>query len=115
MMKVNAHLIRQCYAHLRTLPPFDRWDLPAADRVSFGILTGKDHAVYERDAGHRISVNDMTHTTHGQVMESVAHEMLHLRQQLLGRLPFTKDPHNAEFRRMARAVCKEFGFNVQSF
>jgi hypothetical protein len=114
-MKVNTHLIRQCYAHLRELPPFDRWCLPGPDTVEFGILIGRDHAVYERSGVHRIAVNDLTHTTHEQVMQTVAHEMVHLRQELLGRLPLKKDPHNAEFRRMARAICKEFGWNVQTF
>ncbi len=114
-MKVTVHLIRQCYTHLRELPPFDRWSLPTAERVEFGILVGKDHAIYERDGPHRICVNDLTHTTHQQVMETVAHEMVHLRQELLGRLPLRKDPHNADFRRMARAICREFGWNVQTF
>ncbi len=114
-MKVNVHLIRQCYAHLRELPPFDRWALPSPDQVEFGILVGRDHAVYHNDGMHRIAVNDLTHTTHEQVMQTVAHEMVHLHQELVGRLPFKKDPHNADFRRWARLICKEFGWNVQTF
>jgi hypothetical protein len=37
-----------------------------------------------------------------------------LRQDMLDRLP-AKEPHNAEFRRWAKAVCVALGFDVQRF
>lgn len=114
-MNVTPKVLKSSYFHLRELKPFNRWYLPEASEVSFGILTGTDHAVYMLDRKHRIEVNADTHTTHEQILMSVAHEMIHLRQNELGRLPVTRNPHNADFRRMARQICHEFGWDVQIF
>jgi hypothetical protein len=114
-MNVTPKVLKSAYSHLRELRPFNRWSLPEASGVSFGLLNGMDHAIYMLDRKHRIEVNAHTHTTHTQILMSVAHEMIHLRQNELGRLPVTRNPHNADFRRMARQICAEFGWDVQIF
>lgn len=114
-MNVTPTVLRSAYAHLRTLRPFSRWNLPPADKVKFALHIGHDHAQYTNLTIPYIEVNRDTHTTHQQILMSVAHEMCHLRQDLLGRLPFSKNPHNAQFRRMARTICHEFGWDVQVF
>ena len=99
-------------------PPFARWDLPPVGTLRFEVLRGTDVAEYSVDQRDRscIAVNADMHTRLAEVIESVAHEMIHLRQDLLGRLPDTHaKQHNAEWRRMARVVCRNLGFDVQRF
>lgn len=113
---VTPRRIAAAYAFLRECHPFCRWSLPPADALRFEILRTRDHAEYvpgeRRDV---IRVNAQTHITLEQLFETVAHEMVHLRQEMVGRLPVAVDAHNADFRRMAKQVCSHLGFNVQNF
>jgi hypothetical protein len=115
-MNVTPRNLQAIYDLLSVLPPFDKWRLPESSLVTFQLLAGKDHAEYSVDDRDRlcIAVNPDTHITLNQLVESVAHEMVHLRQDMLDRLP-AKEPHNAEFRRWAKAVCVALGFDVQRF
>jgi hypothetical protein len=115
-MNVTPDRLRAIYELLQEFAPFDKWDLPESSLVTFELLAGKDHAEYSVDDRDRmcIAVNPDTHITLAQLVESVAHEMVHLRQDMLDRLP-AKEPHNGEFRRWAKAVCKALGFDVQRF
>lgn len=115
MFKVTDARIRDAYVYLRNLPPFNRWNMPAASECTFALLIDRHHAEYCKDGKHIIAVNPDTHITLGDLHMSVAHEMVHQRQQMLGRLPMVKDPHNAEFRRMAKTVCAQLGFDLQKF
>jgi len=116
MFKVTDSAIRDAYLYLRSLPPFTRWNLPPAGDCTFGLLVGASHhAEYVKDGKHLILVNADTHITLTDMLMSVAHEMCHQRQEILGRLPLVKDSHNAEFRRMAKQVCSAMGWDLQKF
>ena len=113
---VTPKRIALAYAFLRECHPFCKWNLPPADKLRFEILNSRDHAEYDpHERRHVIRVNALTHIKLEQLLSSTAHEMVHLRQELIGRLPIGKDGHNADFRRMARQVCHHLGFNLQSF
>lgn len=115
MLKVTDERVREAYLFLRGLPPFSKWDLPTAGACTFGLLRGvSHHAEYLKDGKHLILVNPDTHITLTDLLMSVAHEMVHQRQQLVGRLP-VKEPHNAEFRRLAKQVCAATGWELQKF
>ena len=118
MSLVTPQRLRAIYTMLCVMPPFNRWGLPEPKLLKFSVLTGDDHAEYSVDFKDRpeIAVNADTHLTLAQVIESVAHEMVHLRQDALERLPDRHErQHNAEFRKMARSVCQQLGFDVQRF
>ena len=116
MLKVNEDRVRESYLYLRGLSPFSKWDLPPAGACEFGLVRGSHHADYLKDGKHVIRVNPDTHIRLEDLLMSVAHEMVHQRQQLVGRLPRNPDrSHNAEFRRLAKQVCAELGFDLQKF
>lgn len=114
-MKVTTDLIRQCYLFLKQVHPFSNWELPPPGECEFGLLSGGHHAEYIRDGKHFIIVNPDTHIALNDLLMSVAHEMVHLRQELKGRLPEKGDGHNAEFRRLAKQVCASLGWDLQRF
>lgn len=111
--------LRAIYGMLREFRPFSRWGLPEPSAVSFGILRdASTQAMFSEDSRARLKIeaNPDFNVTLQQAVEAVAHEMVHARQNQLGRLPANPAKHhNAEFRRLARLVCKELGFNVQAF
>lgn len=116
MSLVTPKRLRETYAYLRGCKPFAGWKLPEAETLKFEVLEGRDHAQYDpNQRRHLIKVNAMTHLTLEQLFASMAHEMVHLHQDLLGRLPCQKDPHNGDFRRWAKSVCHHLGFDVQKF
>lgn len=103
---------------LTAFPPFNRWPMPDPKEVKFELLADSDIAEYSVDWNDRITiaVNADSNLTLLQIVETVAHEMVHVRQDQLGRLPEVKQAkHNAEFRRLARLVCRDLGFDVQRF
>jgi len=116
MFKVTDERVREAYLFLRGIPPFSKWELPPAGACTFGLLKGASHhAEYVKDGKHLILVNPDTHITLTDLLMSVGHEMVHQRQQLVGRLPLTRDSHNAEFRRLSKQVCAATGWELQKF
>jgi predicted SprT family Zn-dependent metalloprotease len=45
------------------------------------------------------------------LLATMAHEMCHLRQEMLG----DRGHHTARFRRMAERVCRVHGFDIKTF
>jgi hypothetical protein len=115
MFKVTDERVREAYLFLRGIPPFSKWGLPPAGECTFGLMSGSHHAEYVKDGKHLILVNPDTHITLTDLLMSVAHEMVHQRQQIVGRLPCIKDAHNSEFRRWAKQVCAATGWDLQKF
>lgn len=111
-MKVTAQTLRAVYTLLRTLPPFKRWKLPTADNVIFEVLKrDKDHASLEHGKYPVVSVNPHTHNTLLHVVESVAHEIAHMRQRKFdGGMT-----HNKRFQKIALQICNSLGLDPQRF
>lgn len=116
MSLVTPKNMRAAYVLLRQLPPFSRWKLPSADEVRFELVRDPTTAAdYVALTKHRIRLHPHLHCTLEELLASVAHEMVHMRQQVLGRLPIEGDGHNADFMRMAHQVSRALGFKVQGF
>jgi len=122
-----AHLVTQSrikavYTMLLHLPPFVRWGLPHPDRIKFCILDKADHldsyARYDKTGTgkHIIAVNPHLTLSLLLLIENVAHEMVHLKQDMKGRRPYkATNQHNKEFFRMVRLVCRDLGLDPQRF
>jgi hypothetical protein len=108
-MIVTAHHIAAAYTMLREFPPFRGWRLPPATEVHFEVIEGEDFGHYNDHEGrHAIGINaDKVLTLRGLIY-TVAHEMTHMRQELTGKRPGTKDDqHNKAFNRMGQTVCRK--------
>lgn len=119
MPLVTPKRLRAVYAMLREMPPFDRWDLPPPGEVRFFVVTKPDQqAGYNRSAKgkHSIGINADMHASILHLIRSTSHELGHMRQDLLGRRPATKDEqHNREFRRLGRLICRDLGLDSENF
>lgn len=110
-MNITPQHVAAVYEMLRQFRPFDRWKLPEADSVGFHVKAIRDHGIYWFDNGHNITVSSLLIDSLASLEDVIGHELIHMRQQLRG-LPLT---HNAEFRRVARQVCRNFTWDAKRF
>jgi hypothetical protein len=106
------------YECLRAFPPFCRLSLPPAHQVTFQVSRSKDRfGHYTRYTGtdkHFIVVSTRMHGHFDTLAQTVAHEMIHLHQGV-AKTETSGVMHNAEFRRIAGRVCKQFGWDASPF
>lgn len=112
-LRLSPASLAAAYEFLRTTTPFRGWRLPPSDEVEFHVIrdphcfgdcvidgTTPVIRISERKNGH-------VHT----LFATVAHEMIHLRQFLIG----DSANHNDLFHKLARRVCRSHGYDPQAF
>lgn len=116
-MHLTPTMLEAAYEYLKTTPPFRRWKLPSADHVEFRVTRDQNvlgyYQPHDKDGRHIVGISaakiDRTET----LMETMAHEMVHLRQHLTRSA--SNGGHNVEFQRIGAQVCKQHGFNPKFF
>lgn len=118
-LRLTPGMLQGAYDFMRTTPPFRRWRLPPGEDVEFKIAASRQARGWHtrsdtRDRHHIVGVSRAcTAHTYNLVMV-VAHEMIHVYQSKRGTdKPNTE--HNAEFRRLAKIVCRHHGFDPLMF
>lgn len=106
---VTADSIRSVYVLLLRFPPFCRWNLPPPEKLTFYVVPYKSEWGEYNPEKKTVRVSTVKVSTFLSLVEAVAHEMCHVRQDVSGRYP-VKDVHNADFKRYAKQVCKHFPF-----
>ena len=108
-------MLEAAYELLRTSPPFNRWKLPEADEVAFHVTGHRDrrgdHCV--QGSEHIIRISAPLHSTLRHVLETVAHEMCHMRQFVTA--PQDQALHGWRFKVYAKAVCRIHRFDLSEF
>jgi hypothetical protein len=111
---ITPEMMEASYELLRTTLPFRRWKLPHADQIDFAVLVTRErfghYRAYKDGTGHEIAVSTKVKTLH-MMTEVIAHEMVHLRQELLRH----RDNHGKHFKRLASLVCRRHGWNLATF
>jgi len=108
---VTRKSILLAYQMLRGMEPFCGWKLPATiqakvvnDISMYGCFEDPDI----------ITISTARVWDVSQLVATVAHEMIHLRQYRLKQLDDTT-PHDAYFMEQARLVCVGLGFDKENF
>lgn len=107
--------LQATYDYLLAFKPFSRWNMPPGEAVAFEVTRDSMTAGFYLCIGgcHHVGVSTRCAGAHITVLKIVAHEMVHLAQEIEGRA--TKSMHNADFRRRAQTVCREWGWDAQDF
>ena len=115
-MRITPERLAGVYAMLRAFPPFSRWKLPPAADVRFHVAKTKQwHAAWWIEGQkHNVEVSEKKHGHLRSLIESMAHEMIHIHQRV-ARTETNGVEHNAEFQRLAKNVCRTFGFDYGQF
>jgi hypothetical protein len=103
------------YECLRVFPPFNRLKLP--DDVKLIVSQHRDRfGQYTSDLRgekHYISISAKKHGHFDSVVQTLAHEMIHLHQGVAK--TYTRAQHNSEFHRIAKRACRLFGWDAKTF
>lgn len=105
---VTETSILACYQFLRKLHPFCDWDLPA--KIECAAID--DAQCYGEFIEQReINISRATVWEMSSLVRTMAHEMVHLRQSMLGKPP----DHDKLFYKLAKEVCLHFGWRHEEF
>lgn len=114
-MDITTDTCRAAYDMLRTTKPFTSWRLPKSDQIIFSLTSARRlyGAHQRRDDKHVVWINPALHRTLDDVLKTMAHEMIHVKQEVHGLMPKNADPHDKRFGRAAKKVCAVHGWDVQ--
>lgn len=113
-LPITPTIVRAAYEFLSETPPFDKWNLPDSDDLTFRVVDDTGHyawlttkrgrkpviAVSRKMVGHTVSL-----------LQTVAHEMGHLHQYRTG-MPLT---HGAAWEKIKLKICNRHGFDPKHF
>lgn len=112
-MRITPLDLLETYEYLSTLAPFNEWSLPGSSALDFVVNRSQQlQGEYDTDP-HTIKISSYFCTTWNDVIETVAHEMVHLACEKKGH--YNHADHDPQFRRLARKVCKAFGWKLEEF
>lgn len=117
-LSLNPEVLAAAYDYLVATQPFAGWNLPDSDDVKFRVVRSrKMFAQYVYDGSHTIEVSSATVGHTKTLMETMAHEILHMHLRLTGMESRSKseDVHNMPFRKLAAKVCQIHGFDPKAF
>lgn len=117
-LPLTPEVLAAAYDYLVTTQPFANWNLPDSDDIKFRVIRSrKVFAQYIYDGGHTIEVSSGTVGHTKTLMETMAHELVHLHLRITGMESRSKseDVHNMPFRKLAAKVCATHGFDPKAF
>lgn len=117
-LPLNPEMVAAGYEYLRTTPPFKGLRLPPSDAIIFRI-TRNPHKFghYRRnyDEKREIATSTRCIGSTAKLLETLAHEMIHLHEDLIGLLYKSDTAHSATFRRLAKRACRHHGWDLRAF
>jgi SprT-like family len=109
-LHLTPAMLEAAYELLRVTPPFRNWKLPEADDIEFHVTKFPHRADCGWDGTEfTIRVSLTSHDTLKELLETMAHEMCHMRY------PNDRAHHGYLFKRLAAQVCRHHGFNREEF
>jgi len=114
MLSITPEAVEAAYELLRTTPPFDGWRLPPGDQVEFRVTGDRTALGSCRTDRACITISGHLHGHLSSLLETMAHEMIHLWQarRSAGRPDVD---HDREFTRAAQRIARLHGFDPRQF
>lgn len=106
-LHITPGILVKIYELLKLTPPFNRWDLPHSDDIEFHATTISENAQGEyffKNGRHVLRVNPQRHKTLFSAIFTLAHEVCHLREYVLGHRKTGR--HGWMFNKLANSVCQ---------
>ena len=115
-LKITPDMLARAYDFLSSTAPFDRWNMPDSDDVTFRVSNGSDCGWCDRKRGRRpeIAISSRRHGHTLSLLMTMAHEMVHLHMDHC-RMATSGVEHSAAFHKLAAQVCKHHGFDPKAF
>lgn len=117
-MKLTPEILASAYSYLAETKPFTKWNLPAAEDVTFRVVKSREYyGRHRRSAGrkptHHIEISQSLVSHTYTLMLVMAHELVHV---ALGHHKAEgRGAHGVSFRKLAAEVSAEHGFDPAAF
>lgn len=116
-LPLTVETLRAAYDYMVTTPPFDKWNLPDSEDIVFKVAKDPhNYAWHDKKRGKRhvvaVSRARVGHTM--TLMESMAHEIIHVHEANVKGLP-RSGGHSKAFWKWAAQVCRAHGFDLKRF
>jgi hypothetical protein len=119
-LRLTPQSIIAAYEYLRTTAPFNKWKLPHSDELAFEVIPHTDryghlHSFPMRSGRHQTIGISIESKTTADLIETLAHEMIHLKQLMDQGYRKRGPTHGPSFKTLAKQVCRYHGFNLVTF
>lgn len=117
-LPLTPETVAAAYDFLLTCPPFNKWNLPDSEDVTFRVTKRRDvFARYIWDGCHTIEASSASIGHTATLFEKVGHEAIHIHLRQTGMESRSNDPnvHKAAFRKCAAQACKIHGWDLKAF
>jgi len=117
-LTLNRGVLAATYDLLRETAPYTEWDLPPSSQISFKVIKSKlTRGTFQVGMGRKrpiISVSEGSVGRLGCLIETMAHEMVHLHEDTnhAGRGDVM---HSKMFWKLAQKVCDAHGMDMKMF
>jgi len=108
-MTPTSKTLESMYLMLCQMKPFNNWNLPNTALINFVVTSEEDSYgtyVYDDDI-HIITISKAKCSHFETILKTLAHEMIHMKRFKTQNW----DKHDAVFRRYAKSIADEFGFD----
>jgi hypothetical protein len=115
-LPLNAEMLASAYDYFCATPPFNKWNLPPSEEVSFKVVRDPHTAGWHKMVGdkHIIGISSGAIGRTHSLMEVMAHELIHAHQRETA-METKGAVHNAAFNKLAARVCAIHGFDAKLF
>ena len=112
---LTKEMLAAAYEFVRATPPFNKWNLPEPEDITFKITKSAKNYGHYSDAKrrHTIAISEKLNGYASSIIEVMAHEMLHVHEKRAGM--WGRSEHSEAFKKLAAQVCKIHGFDPKRF
>lgn len=108
-MTPSSQSLEAMYLMLCQMKPFKTWDLPNTAEIKFLVTKEEDALgsyIYDDDI-HTITISKAKCNHFETILKTLAHELIHMKRYKTQHW----DKHDAVFRRYAKSIADEFGWD----
>lgn len=101
--------IKATYIYLRSIAPFNTWNLPPASKVLFELLDDYEFMGEFDVEPLVIRISPLRQCTLENLLKTTAHELVHMKLYLEGKTHY--DKHDMTFRKYMRQINELYGWD----
>lgn len=101
--------IKATYIYLRSIAPFNTWNLPPASKVLFELLDDYEFMGEFDVEPLVIRLSPLRQCTLENLLKTTAHELVHMKLYLEGKTHY--DKHDMTFRKYMRQINELYGWD----
>jgi hypothetical protein len=111
-MKLTSKVIEHMYIMLCNIEPFSRWKLPCPEEIKFTVTDDESsygtYVYNDETEMHEITISKAKNGWFETTLRTLCHEIIHMTRGKTSNY----DKHDAYFKRKAKLIADELGFDA---